>query len=85
MDQYAVAVVKGSVVVGHLPKKLSHIYSLFIRRGGVLTAMWWERDGTSYQMEVTAASALASAIADDGKTNDSGPEGSGRFPQQGVA
>ena len=28
-DRYAVAVVKSGVVVGHLPKKLSRIYSLF--------------------------------------------------------
>ena len=36
VDQYAVAVVKSGIVVGHLPKKLSCIYSLFIRRGGVI-------------------------------------------------
>ena len=35
-DPYAVKVVKSSVVVGHVPKKLSRIYSLFIRRGGVI-------------------------------------------------
>ena len=29
-DPYAVKVVKSGVVVGHLPKKLSRIYSLFI-------------------------------------------------------
>ena len=32
-DRYAVAVVKSGVVVSHLPKKLSRIYSLFMRRG----------------------------------------------------
>ena len=36
VDRYAVAVVKGDIVVGHLPKKLARIYSLFIRRGGVI-------------------------------------------------
>ena len=33
VGQYDIAVVKGGAVVGHLPKKLSRIYSLFIRRG----------------------------------------------------
>ena len=34
--RYAVAVVKSGTVVGRLPKKLSRIYSLFIRIGGVV-------------------------------------------------
>ena len=36
VDHYAVAVMKRGMVVGHCPKKLSHNYSLFIRRGGVI-------------------------------------------------
>ena len=36
IDRYAVAVMKSGTVVGHLPKKLSCIYSLFIRRGCVI-------------------------------------------------
>ena len=33
-DRYAVAVLKDDVVVGHLPKKFSKMFSLFLRRGG---------------------------------------------------
>ena len=32
VDGYAVAVMKSGTVVGHLPKKPSRIYSLFMRR-----------------------------------------------------
>ena len=35
-DRYAVAVMKNDLVVGHLPSKFSRLYSLFIRRGGVI-------------------------------------------------
>ena len=35
-DRYAVAVLKNDVVVGHLPSKFSRLYTLFIRRGGVI-------------------------------------------------
>ena len=34
-DTYAVAVKKGGIVVGYLPRKLSRLCALFIRRGGV--------------------------------------------------
>lgn len=34
IDRYAVAVLKSGTIVGHLPKKISRISSLFIRRGG---------------------------------------------------
>ena len=33
-DRYAVAVIKDSTIIGHLPKKISKICSLFLRRGG---------------------------------------------------
>lgn len=33
-DRYAVAVTKDEVVVGHLPRKISKLCSLFLRRGG---------------------------------------------------
>ena len=33
-DRYAVAVMKDGTIVGHLPKKVSRICSLFLRRGG---------------------------------------------------
>ena len=33
-DRYAVAIVKDSCIVGHLPRKISAICSIFIRRGG---------------------------------------------------
>ena len=35
-DCYAMAVVKSDTIVGHLSRKLSHILSLFARRGGVI-------------------------------------------------
>ena len=35
-DKYAVAVKKEGDVIGHLPQKLSKVYSLFLRRGGAI-------------------------------------------------
>ena len=35
-DRYAVAVKKSQTVVGHLPRKISRVCSLFLRRGGVI-------------------------------------------------
>ena len=35
-DRYAVAVVKDGQIIGHLPRKLSKICSLFLRRGGTI-------------------------------------------------
>ena len=34
-DRYAVAVKRSGVVIGHLPRKVSRVCSLFLRRGGV--------------------------------------------------
>ena len=36
VDRYAVAVLKDDTVVGHIPKKISRICSLFIARGGTI-------------------------------------------------
>jgi len=36
-DRYAVAVLESGTIVGHLPRKFSKIFSLFIRRGGNIT------------------------------------------------
>ena len=36
MDHYVVAVKRDDVVVGHLPKKISRICSVFLRRGGTI-------------------------------------------------
>ena len=33
-DRYAVAVKKDVTVIGHLPRKISHLCSRFLRRGG---------------------------------------------------
>ena len=33
-DRYAVAVIKDGVIIDHLPRKISRICSLFLRRGG---------------------------------------------------
>lgn len=35
-DRYSVAVTKGGVVVGHLPRRISRLCSLFLRRGGTI-------------------------------------------------
>ena len=35
-DRYAVAVKKDGAVIGHLPRKISKICSLFLRRGGII-------------------------------------------------
>ena len=35
-DRYAVAVMKNDLVVGHLSSKFSRLYTLFMRRGGVI-------------------------------------------------
>ena len=37
LDRYAVGVLKDGDIVGHLPKKLSKICSLFLRRGGSIS------------------------------------------------
>ena len=34
VDRYAVALVKNRTVIGHLPRKMSRVCSLFLRRGG---------------------------------------------------
>ena len=39
VDRYSVAVKKGGVVVGHLPRKVSRLCSLFLRRGGTIDCM----------------------------------------------
>ena len=36
-DRYAVSVMNGGTIVGHLPKNISRVCSLFLRRGGSLT------------------------------------------------
>ena len=35
-DRYAVAVKKDETVIGHLPRKVSRVCSLFLRRGGTV-------------------------------------------------
>ena len=35
-DRYAVAVVKDGTTIGHLPRRISTLCSLFIRRGGII-------------------------------------------------
>lgn len=36
VDRYAVAVIKSGTVIGHLPRKISKVCSLFLRRGGTI-------------------------------------------------
>ena len=40
-DQYAVAVKREGIIVGHLPRKISRLRSLFLRQGGVLLYSNW--------------------------------------------
>ena len=35
-DRYAVAVKKDGMIIGHLPRKVSRVCSLFLRRGGII-------------------------------------------------
>lgn len=35
-DRYAVAVKKDGTVVGHVPRKISHLCSIFLRRGNIV-------------------------------------------------
>ena len=37
---------KNNLVVGHLSSKFSRLYTLFMRRGGVIYAMWQAQDDT---------------------------------------
>ena len=36
VDAYAVAVIKDGTIVSHLPRRISRLCTLFIRRGGVI-------------------------------------------------
>ena len=36
-DQYAVAIKKDGIIIGHLPHKISRACSLFLRRGNEIT------------------------------------------------
>lgn len=38
-DRYAVAVKQAGIIVGHLPKKISRVCSLFLLRGGEILCM----------------------------------------------
>ena len=38
-DRYAVAVIEHGTVVGHLPRKVSKLCSLFLRRGGIINCV----------------------------------------------
>ena len=35
-DAYAVSVIKEGVIIGHLPRRISRVCTLFIRRGGAI-------------------------------------------------
>ena len=69
-DRYAIEVLKHGTIIGHLrlPRKISKVCSLFLRRGG------------SIRCTVTGsmASGLADAIAADGTVVESDRFGSGR-------
>ena len=35
-DRYAIAVKKDEIIIGHLPRRISRVCSLFLRRGGTI-------------------------------------------------
>ena len=39
MDPYAVAIMKGSEIIGHVPHKISAVCYLFIQKSGILTCI----------------------------------------------
>ena len=49
-DPYAVAVIQSSMLVGHVPRRISSLCSAFIRRGGTITCQvtdarrWYSSD-----------------------------------------
>ena len=45
-DRYAVAVKKDGTIIGHLPRKVSRVCSLFLRRGGIIHLQLLEEEGT---------------------------------------
>ena len=38
-DRYAVAVVKNGTIIGHLPRRISKVSSILLRRGGFITCI----------------------------------------------
>ena len=43
-DRYAVAVMKYFAVVGHVPRKISTLCSIFLRRGGTIDSHYWMQE-----------------------------------------
>ena len=37
-DRYTVTVLKEGIVVGHVPRKISVLYSIFLRKGGTIVS-----------------------------------------------
>ena len=35
-DRYAVAVTRGGVIIGHIPRRISRVCSIFLRKGGTM-------------------------------------------------
>ena len=52
VDQYAVAVLKIDNIVGHIPRKISLICSLFLARGLAITCMSMEGRRYSSQLQL---------------------------------
>ena len=42
-DRYAVALQRSVAVIGHLPKKISQVFSLFLRRRGDIHCSDWKK------------------------------------------
>ena len=51
-DPYAVSVMKSATIVGHLPRKVSTLCSLFIRRGGTIYCQITGRRRTRYSADL---------------------------------
>ena len=48
-DPFAVAIIKSGMTVGHIPRKISSVCSLFLRRNGVVTIQ--TTGGTRYSAD----------------------------------
>ena len=43
-DPFAVAVVRSGVIVGHVPRRISSVCSMFLRRGGTILKIFLKGD-----------------------------------------
>ena len=73
-DRYAVAVLKDGMIIGHLPRKISKVCSLFLRRGGSITCSVTGRkrystDLTQGGLEIPCLLLFKAGVKEIGKLN----------------